>query len=193
MENLTKTQKLVRTAMLAAITLLLVVTPLGYIPINPLITVTIVVTPVVLGGLLYGWPAGLVLSLVFGLSSFFRAPGEALGQIMLAQSGLYTFLTCVVPRVLVGLFGGAMHSVLKKRKVRKLWFYALTGLGGSMLNTLLFLGFIWFMFDPQKTGVTGAVIVSVASFNGLIEAVVNAVLVAVLAQVLLRIPGAKKN
>lgn len=188
MKQYTQTQKMARTAMLAAITLILALTPLGYIPINPLITVTIMVTPVVLGGLLYGWPAGLFLGLVFGVSSFARAPGEAIGQMMLSQSGLLTFLACVVPRAAVGLFGGGAHFLLRRKKgLRRVWFYAATGLLGSMLNTLGFLLFVSFAFDQAKTGITGGVIWGVVSFNGSIEAVVNAVLVALLAGAVLRV------
>lgn len=192
MPVLTKNQKLVRVAMLAAITLLLVMTPLGYIPINPLVTVTIIVTPVMLGGMLYGLPAGLLLGFIFGISSFMRAPGEALGAIMLSQNALLTFLACVVPRLLIGLFAGLVHLLLRRKaNLRRSWFYALSGLGGSLLNTLCFLGFIALAFDQAQTGITGTVILGVVSFNGIIEAVANALLVAVLAKVLLRMPGQK--
>lgn len=186
MPKLTKTQKLTRTAMLTAITLILALTPLGYIPVNPAITVTLMVIPVALGGLVYGWPAGLFLGLVFGISSFARAPGELIGQLMLAQSGLLTFAACVLPRAAVGLLAGLGHLLIKRSaKLRRVWFYAVTGLACSFLNTLCFLGFVSLAFDQAQTGITGTVIWGIVSFNGSIEAVVNAVLVAILARVLL--------
>lgn len=181
----TRTQVLTHAAILAAITIVLACTPLGYIPINPIVTVTLMCTPVVLGGLLYGWKVGLFLGLVFGITSFIRAPGEALGQMLLSQSIILTFLGCVVPRALVGLLGAGAHKLATKyEKLQKVWFYAVAGLAGSLLNTVCFLGFIGLAFDPAQTGITGAVIWGVVSVNGSIEAVVNAVLVGTLAKVL---------
>ena len=183
----TRTQKLTQTAVLTAITILLALTPLGYIPINPLITITIMVTPVVIGGLLCGWPYGLFLGLVFGLSSFFRAPYEPIGQIILSQSALITFLVCVIPRMTVGLLGGLGHALACKREVlNRFWFFLITGLLGSLLNTVGVLGFIGLAFDPGKTGITGAVIFGIVSINGSIEAVANAFLVGTLGKALQR-------
>lgn len=185
MHTRTRTQVLTHAALLAAVTIVLACTPIGYIPINPVITVTIMCTPVVLGGLLYDWKVGLFLGLVFGITSFIRAPGEALGALLLSQSVVLTFLGCVVPRALVGLLGAGAHKLaVKYPKLQKVWFYAVAGLAGSLLNTICFLGFINLAFDPAQTGITGAVIWTIVSFNGAIEAVVNAVLVGALAKVL---------
>lgn len=185
MHTRTRTQILTHTALLAAITIVLACTPLGYIPINPMVTVTLMCTPVVLGGLLYDWKVGLFLGLVFGVTSFIRAPGEALGQLLMSQSILLTFLGCVVPRAIVGLSGAVFHKLaVRYEKLQKVWFYAIAGLVGSLVNTLLFLGFINLAFDPAQTGITGAVILGIVTFNGAIEAVVNAVLVGALGKVL---------
>lgn len=181
MKTKTKAKLVTHTALLMALTILLAATPLGYIPLNPLITITIMVTPVVLGGLLHGWPVGLVLGLVFGVTSFIRAPGEALGQLMLSQSVALTFIACVGPRLLVGLTGAAAYALMRKYAgLRKMWFYVAIGLAGSMVNTLCFLGVINLMFDSGQTDITGAVIWGIVSFNGIIEAMVNGVLVGVL-------------
>lgn len=74
----TKTAYLVRLALLMAITILLAATPLGYIPAGAL-SFTIMVLPVAVGGVLMGLPAGLILGLAFGVTSFLKAPTEALG------------------------------------------------------------------------------------------------------------------
>ena len=192
MENkLTRTQKLTRIAIFAGITLLLAVTPLGYIPINVLFlvlpSITIMVLPVVLGGLSIGWPAGFILGLVFGLSSFFRAPTEALGVLMMGISPFATFVVCVVPRVLVGLASDGMGALIRKKNyLHRFLVYGLSGLAASLSNTVLFLGAIWLLFDAEATGVTLPVIMSIVAFNGLVEAATNAIFTAVLGQVLLR-------
>lgn len=192
MQNLSRNQKLARTAMLIAITMVLALTPLGYIPLNPVITLTIMVTPVVLGGMLYGWKSGLLLGVVFGLTSFYKAPAEAIGQIMLAQSGLLTFLACVGPRALVGLYGGWMHRLLQKQKLRCVPAYGAMGLVGSLINTVGFLFFVLFAFDSAQTGFTFALVMGVVSYNGLIEAAGNAILVAILAKVLIKTKPRKR-
>lgn len=187
MRTITKNQRMVRTAMLAAITLVLALTPLGYIPLPILpLTVTIMVAPVALGGLTLGWPTGLALSLIFGLSSFFRAPFEPLGQIMLAQSGLLTFLATVVPRVGVGLLADASHKLAAKQpKLQKFWYYTVTGLACSLCNTVLFLGFLWLVFDNAVTGVTLTLLGSLIITAGIPEAIVNAILVGTIAKAML--------
>lgn len=152
-----------------------------------MVTITIMVTPVVVGGLMYGWPMGLFLGFVFGFTSFIRAPGEAIGQLMLSQSIALTLLACVAPRMLVGLVGAGAHGLAKRfSRLQKVWFYILAGVMGSLLNTLCFLGVIHLMFDSSQTGITGAVIWGMVSFNGVIEAIVNGALVGVLAKVLMR-------
>ena len=191
-KKLTRTQKLTRTAIFAGITLLLALTPLGYIPVYILIpllplTITIMVLPVALGGLAVGWPTGLALGLIFGISSFFRAPTEPLGMILLAQSPLASFITCVVPRALVGLLADFAGAIIRKNhRFRNIFFYGLTGFAASMCNTVLFLGAIWLLFDTAATGFTLPIIGAVVAFNGVIEAVANAIFTAVLGRVILR-------
>ena len=133
----TKTTYLVRIALLMAITIVLAATPLGYIPAGVL-SFTIMVLPVAIGGVLMGTPAGLILGLTFGVTSFIKAPTEALGQLILSYSGLFTAFVCIVPRVCVGLFAGLMHNVMKGRQKQPAWLYLLAGGGSSFVNTALF-------------------------------------------------------
>lgn len=192
MEKLSNIQLLVRTAMLGAVTIVLAATPLGYIPLYYIIpflplTVTIMVVPVALGGLTLGWPSGMFLGLIFGVTSFLRAPLEPLGQILLQQSGFLTLVATVAPRLLVGLVAGCAHYLLVRNKeLRKLWFYAATGLVASLANTILFLGVLWLAFDNSATGITLGVLGSIILAAGIPEAIVNAILVGVLGKAMLR-------
>lgn len=189
MQKLTRNQKMTRAAMLGAITVVLAATPLGYIPLNPALTITLMVVPVALGGLVLGWPVGLCLGLVFGITSFVRAPTEALGVLLLQQSLLLAFLGCVVPRAVVGLVAdGCGRLICKNEKLRRVWFYALAGFLCSLCNTVLFLGFIWLAFDSAVTGITLAVLLGFVVSNGIFEMIANSILVAVLARVMNRTP-----
>ena len=135
-----------------AITIVLAATPLGYIPAGVL-SFTIMVLPVAIGGVLMGTPAGLILGLTFGVTSFIKAPTEALGQLILSYSGLFTAFVCIVPRVCVGLFAGLMHNVMKGRQKQPAWLYLLAGGGSSFVNTALFVGMIYLFCHGRPSDV----------------------------------------
>lgn len=181
----TKTTALVRIGLLMAITILLAATPLGYIPAGPL-SFTIMVLPVAVGGVLLGLPAGLVLGLTFGLTSLAKAPTEALGQLILGYSGLFTAFVCVVPRVCVGLFAGWMHGVLQKKKARPAWLYLLAGGGASFVNTALFVGLIYVFCHGLVENAFGLAIWSSTLLGGAVEMAANAVLTMAAAKALER-------
>ena len=168
----TKTTYLVRIALLMAITIVLAATPLGYIPAGVL-SFTIMVLPVAIGGVLMGTPAGLILGLTFGVTSFIKAPTEALGQLILSYSGLFTAFVCIVPRVFVGLFAGLMHNVM-------------AGGGSSFVNTALFVGMIYLFCHGIVENAFGLAIWSSTLLGGVVEMAANAVLTMAIAKALER-------
>lgn len=181
----TKTTYLVRIALLVAITIVLAATPLGYIPAGAL-SFTIMVLPVAVGGVLMGTPAGLILGLAFGVTSLIKAPTEALGQLVLSYSGLFTAFVCVVPRVCVGLFAGLMHNVMKQRERRPAWVYLIAGGGASFVNTALFVGLIYVFCHEIVENAFGLVVWSSTLLGGCVEMVANAVLTMIVAKALER-------
>ena len=64
-----KTLKLVETAMLAAIVVLMSFTPIGYLKVGAL-SITFIMIPVVIGGITVGQAAGAVLGAIWGATSF---------------------------------------------------------------------------------------------------------------------------
>lgn len=189
MKKLSRTQKLVQASMLAAITIILAMIT---IRINPVLEITLTVVPVALGGLVVGWPVGLALGTVFGLVSFFKAFTDAVGMLMISQSVVLAAMGCILPRVAVGLLADLFGRLARRYAgLRRVWFYAVSGFLCSLCNTVLFLGFIWLVFDSAVTGITFAVILTVVASNGIIEMIVNAALVGLLAKVLTISPGGK--
>lgn len=180
-----KTAYLVRLALLMAITVLLAATPLGYIPAGVL-SFTIMVLPVAVGGVLLGLPAGLVLGLTFGVTSFLKAPTEALGQLMLGYSGLFTAFVCIAPRVCVGLFAGLMHKAAQRGERRPAWLYLITGGGASLVNTALFVGLIYVFCHGLVENAFGLAIWSSTLLGGVVEMAANAVLTTAVAKALER-------
>ena len=156
----TKTTYLVRIALLMAITIVLAATPLGYIPAGVL-SFTIMVLPVAIGGVLMGTPAGLIL-------------------------GLFTAFVCIVPRVCVGLFAGLMHNVMKGRQKQPAWLYLLAGGGSSFVNTALFVGMIYLFCHGIVENAFGLAIWSSTLLGGVVEMAANAVLTMAIAKALER-------
>lgn len=180
-----KTTSIVRIGLLMAITILLAATPLGYIPAGAL-SFTIMVLPVAVGGVLLGTPAGLILGLTFGLTSLAKAPTEALGQLVLSYSGLFTAFVCVAPRVCVGLFAGWMHGLAKKKPSRPAWLYLAAGGGASFVNTALFVGLLYVFCHGLIENAFGLAIWSSTLLGGVVEMAANAVLTMAVAKALER-------
>ena len=69
-----KIRRLVFTAVLMAIILLMCVTPIGYLRAGP-VSITFLVIPVALGAILFGPVVGLTLGTFFGATSFMQCFG----------------------------------------------------------------------------------------------------------------------
>lgn len=118
----------VKTALLTAIIFLLTFVPnIGYIPINPVINVTIIHVPVIIGSIVLGSRKGAFLGFAFGLSSFIKntfsqssAMSFVFNPAFSYQHGyylgaLYALVICFVPRILVGVVPYCVYGALKKK------------------------------------------------------------------------------
>jgi len=174
------------TAMLAAMVIILSLTPLGYIPIGPL-KLTLLALPVAIGGAVLGPWAGTVLGAVFGLTSFCTCcfGMDAFGEILFGIHPLFTFLMCVVPRVLCGLLPALLCKALPPRR-NTLWKQILCCGLTAATNTILFLGALWLFFGQALAenealinllggAVTTftAVLIGFAGVNALVEIALN--------------------
>ncbi len=178
-----KVRKLVVAGMLSGICLLLSFTPLGYIPIGPLM-LTILHLPVILGALVEGPVVGLVVGLVFGLSSVYRAwtTPTPVSFVFLDP------LVSVLPRLLIGpLAYLAFRGFGKLAKGKRLAWLPAAGAAvtGSLVNTVGVLGAIYFLHGAQYVEAMGslasmaaALIWGAALTNGLPEAAAAAIIVA---------------
>lgn len=112
------TRKMVVTAILGAITVVLGLTPLGFIPLG-LISITTMHIPVIVAGILEGPFVGGLVGLIFGLSSMLNA-------VLRPTPISFIFLNPIVsvlPRILIGVFSAYVYKFLKKKNnnvVRKL-------------------------------------------------------------------------
>ncbi|MCD7950831.1 MAG: ECF transporter S component [Erysipelotrichaceae bacterium] len=187
--NKTKTKNMTIFAMLLAIEIILVMTPLGYLPIGVL-SITTMHIPVIIAGILLGKKEGAALGFVFGLTSMIRAtlepsitsfcfsPFITIGEI----SGNYaSLLIAFVPRILLGFVSGLIYEKMIHRFNNKT-VITISALAGTLTNTILVLSGIYIFFGQAYASVLGiayetliATLLMVVASNGIIEAIVASI------------------
>ena len=147
-----RTLKMVQLALLTAIILLLAFTPIGFIKLPAGLSITIIGIPVIIGAITLGPAGGAILGTVFGLSSFAQAFGlEPFGTLLFSINPLGTFITCMIPRILMGWLTGLIFQGLKKVDKTKFVSYVITSLSGSLLNTILFMTSLMIFFITTQS------------------------------------------
>ena len=183
-----KTVTLTVTAMLTALIVLMAFTPIGFLRVGPL-ELTLIMIPVIVGAVTASPAVAAFLGAVFGIVSFIQCfTGSVLGGILLSESAVKTFLVCFVPRLLTGWLCGLIFRACTKRDRRKSWSFLVASICGSLLNTILFLGFLalFFLnmsFTPEQAASMGGidsvmstVIAIAAGVNAPVECLVCAIL-----------------
>lgn len=175
----TQIQFLTLTALLAALIVLLGLTPLGLIPLG-FVYVTILCVPVIVGTLLIGLKSGLILGLCFGLVSFYTAMQKPSGLVMplVAQTVPGVFIMCVLPRLLVPLAAHLVYTRLFKRREDSRWRIAPAAVAASLTNTVFYLGIMLILYILCGLDATAilAVVAGTGAVAGISEAVVAAVI-----------------
>ena len=144
------TLRMVQTAVLAAILIVMAFTPLGYLKIGT-ISITFLSSPVVVGAIVIGPACGAILGGVFGITSFIQCFGmDLFGTTLLGINPILTFLMCMVPRILMGLFVGLIFRALIKVDKTKIWSFAVASLSGAVINTVLFVGALILFFGTSE-------------------------------------------
>lgn len=197
---------LVQAALFAALIIIMAFTPfLGYIPLG-FTRATIIHIPVIIGALTLGPKKGAVLGLIFGLTSlinntvnptvtsFVFSPFYSLGEI---EGGFGSIIICFVPRILIGVIPYYVYQFVRKvtAKMKSSMTIALAaaGLSGALTNTLLVMNLIYFFFKDAYAAANKVAsdavygfILTIIGMNGVPEAIVAAVIVAVVGRVLLK-------
>lgn len=141
-----KTLNLAVLGIFSALIFLMAFTPLGKIPSFATL-ITIVQVPVVIGAMLLGPAAGAVLGGVFGLAMFIQGfMGDPLGALMMSANPFYTFIVCMIPRILTGFLSGWIFKAIQKIDKTKIISFVTASLSCAVLNTIFFLGFLYIFF-----------------------------------------------
>lgn len=194
------TRWLASVALMIAVVILLANTPIGMIQL-PVIKATTVHIPVILGAILLGPMAGAILGATFGicsmisntmaptLLSFAFSPFMSMTGLPGVAKAIWVSVGC---RIMIGVIAAWLWILLKKIGVNHIIALPITGFIGSMVNTVFVMGSIYLLFATQYASaknvaidaVWGLIMVTVTA-SGIPEAIVAAILVAVIGKVLL--------
>jgi uncharacterized membrane protein len=175
------TRKAVIAGALGAISILLSWTPLGFLTWGTF-SLTIMHVPVIIGSILEGPIVGLGVGLIFGISSMIQA---AVAPRTPSDGWFTNPLLSVAPRLLIGPATWLVYRALERWRVPAI---IAGGVAGSLTNTVLVLGVIGLLgYLPW------AVLASVAVSNGLLEAILAAILALVVVAAWQRIEIGRKK
>lgn len=163
-----RTRKIVITGILGAVTAILGITKLGFIPWGAT-SFTIMPVPVIIGAILEGPVVGLGVGLIFGVFSMIQAAvaPNGPGDVIFTNP-----MISVLPRLFIGPAAWLVWNTLKKYPIPAM---IVSGIAGSLTNTVLVLGIIG-LFGLYPWAVIGPVFIS----NGLPEAAVAAIITVII-------------
>lgn len=199
MKSKQKTMRLTLMAMFLAVEMVLTFTPLGYIPLG-FMNMTTMHIPVIIAGITLGVQGGAVIGLVFGISSIIRAtmmplPTSFVFSPFITVGGISgnfaSLIIAIVPRVMIGVCAALLYQLLIRKKVNDNLAVVLSGICGAMVNTILVMGGIFIFFGKSYAAATSVaydlllkVIMGVVTTNGIVEAILGAIIVLAVCKVL---------
>ncbi|MEE3456295.1 MAG: ECF transporter S component [Succiniclasticum sp.] len=172
-------------AVFIAIELLLKLSGLGNIPINPLLNVTLLTIPVAIGAILLGPLAGTILGAVFGATSFIQ-PMSPMVAAFIPISLPHTIVLCICMRALMGFCVGWIFRFFQKIDKKRVFCYFGASFFTAFLNTLFFMGYLVLAFYnteyvTEKIVKLGAMnplhfVILFVGINGLFELVTTTII-----------------
>lgn len=198
-----KIRDLVLFSILVAIIFVMSFTPLGYIKTFGL-EITLLVIPVVIGAINLGPYYGTLLGFTFGLSSFFQCFGfSAFGTTLFGINPWYTAIVCIIPRTLMGLCVALIFQGLNKVVKKDIINHIIACVSGALLNTVFFMTAFCLCFYNTEfvmgfrdaLGSTNAFIFVIlfVGINGLVEALINFIIGAIVSKTLYYVFNNKKD
>ncbi|SDC23601.1 MULTISPECIES: ECF transporter S component [unclassified Candidatus Frackibacter] len=122
-----ETRKITIVGILGAVSVVLGMTPLGFVPVpTPAGAATIMHIPVIIGAILEGPLVGGLVGLVFGVFSFLRAGNPFVADPLIG----------ILPRVLIGILAAYSYKLVSKDSLA----VGLAATVGTLTNTIGVLG-----------------------------------------------------
>ena len=146
------TKSIVMLGVLAAMVMLFSFTPIGSIPIGPLV-ITLNVIPVAIAAVALGPVGGAIIGAVFGMFSFLQCFGigipSGMGAVLVQINPFFAFVQRFIPRTLDGFLAGLIfNAVAKATDVRLSCF--VTGFCTALMNTAFFMLSLVFLFGNTE-------------------------------------------
>ena len=173
-------------SVLSAISIMLSMTPLGFIPIGPT-NATIMHIPVIIGAIVEGPAVGMTVGLIFGLTSLIRN----LTMPTITSFAFINPLVSVLPRVLIGVVAYYVYQITVKITKNSFISGWITGFIGSLVNTIGVLGMIYVLYGAryaqalEKSAASAkTLLLTLATTSGIPEAILGGFVVSAVAVVL---------
>jgi uncharacterized membrane protein len=179
-----ETRKLTFLGVMLAITFILSVTPIGFVPLGS-VSATIIHVPTIITGIILGPLYGLVMGTLMGIISLVNAltrPVTALDPLFINP------LVSILPRMPIGVVAYYAYSLIKKilgsKKIGQTVSAAVGGILGSMTNTILVLSMLYIIYVKDLMAMFGieseagirVMLLTIITTNAVIEAIVAGVL-----------------
>ena len=152
MKTKVNTKSLVILGLMTALTMIFSFTPIGSIPIGPLV-ITLNVIPIAIAAVTVGPVGSAVIGGVFGLLSFLQCFGigvpSGMGAALVAIDPVLAFVQRFVPRLLDGIIVGFIAKGMSK-VTNNYVSYAVTGFFTAFLNTAFFMSALVMMFGNTE-------------------------------------------
>ena len=184
-----KTLKSVQLALLIALVVALQVISALIPPIGGMVSITLTLIPVVVGGILLGKKAGAILGFAFGAIVLINCvvaldPG---GSILWNANPAFTALICFVKGTAAGFFPAWFYEIIKGKSEnasegKTFVATVVSALSAPLINTSLFVAGMFLLFKDTlyawagETNVVTYVILGLAGLNFLVEFLINIIL-----------------
>ncbi len=185
MKTRSSIEKLVGTALLAALVLLLqffVIIPLGAY------NITLTLVPIMIGAILYGPAAGALLGGVFGVAVSYQVitgMAGALSTAMLQLTPVVTIVVCILKGVLAGFVAGLIYKPFAN-STKKTLGVMLSAVSCPLVNTGIFVAALFvFYYDLMVqyaaenafAGAVAFIFIGIVGLNFVVEFVINVLLI----------------
>ena len=172
-----KASKITVLGLMTAILIVFAFTPIGSIPVGPLV-ISLQVIPVAICAVVLGPWGGAIAGLIFGILSSLQAFGigipSGMGAMLVSINPFLAIVQRIIPRILCGLCAGLVFKLVKKKNITVACFAA--GLSTAFFNTLFFMSALVMLFgktDYMQELIAGrSILVFIIAFVG-INAVVE--------------------
>lgn len=171
----TDVRRMAIIGVLSAISIMLSMTPLGFIPIGPT-NATIMHIPVIIGAIIEGPVVGITVGFIFGATSLLKA----LTMPTITSFAFVNPLVSVLPRMLIGIVAYYVYKLTIKFTKNVFVSGWITGVMGSLVNTAVVLGMIYILYGARYAEALGesasaakTLILTLVATNGIPEAIVG--------------------